>query len=226
MRLEGHYTEAVRSLLLMELCEGGVELESHVLAQPHSRLTEASLRPLAAQILDAVIHCHNAGVAHLDVQPRNLLVLPTHLRHSSSSNPPGEGLRLETHRAMGGDAAVAAAAPPHRRTATLKLIDYGSSNFFGPRAAAPKRELGDSEYDVCEAEEGGREIIIRRARCGKLRFFGDVPHSECKQHHSLTHQSDFIKSFGKSLTHHLQHNNRKAHTFGNFVSLLHFFRPA
>ena len=75
VQLLDHYTEPVRSILLLELCSG-VELEAHILEQPHGRLSECAARPIAALLLEAVAHCHDAGVCHQDIQPRNLLVEP------------------------------------------------------------------------------------------------------------------------------------------------------
>ena len=71
--LHAHITESVRSHILMDLCMG-VDLEAHVMEQPHGRLTEVDARPLAARLLDAVAACHAADVVHLDIQPRNVLV--------------------------------------------------------------------------------------------------------------------------------------------------------
>ena len=51
--LHAHITESVRSHILMDLCMG-VDLEAHVMEQPHGRLTEVDARPLAARLLDAV----------------------------------------------------------------------------------------------------------------------------------------------------------------------------
>ena len=73
VNLHAHYTEAMRSILVLELV-AGIELEDYIFAQPHGRLSEDSARPLFAQIVDAVAHCHGVGVAHLDVTPRNILI--------------------------------------------------------------------------------------------------------------------------------------------------------
>ena len=75
VQLLDHYTESVRSIIFLELCSG-IELEEHILDQPHSRLSEDAARPIAALLLEAVAHCHDAGVCHQDVTPRNLLVEP------------------------------------------------------------------------------------------------------------------------------------------------------
>lgn len=74
VRLHAHYTQAVRSLLLLEFCSG-IELEEFVQQQRGGRLLEPAARPIATSLARALVHLHDvAGVAHLDIQPRNVLV--------------------------------------------------------------------------------------------------------------------------------------------------------
>ena len=115
VHLHSHYTEDVRSILLLELCHG-MELLELLDEAPNGRLAETEARSLGKSLLEAVAHCHDSGVVHLDVQPRNVIV--------------------------------------DQSTHSLKLIDYGASNFVGPHAAAPKRAAGDSDFDIAEALRG------------------------------------------------------------------------
>ena len=73
VRLLHHECESVRSILVLELVRG-VELDDVVARSPSHALSEEAARPLFAQLADALAHCHELGVAHLDVQPRNALV--------------------------------------------------------------------------------------------------------------------------------------------------------
>ena len=74
VQLYHYHHESVRSLLLLELVNAHIELEDYVEQQPQSRIVEASAKPLAAQLAEAVARCHSMHVAHLDIQPRNVLV--------------------------------------------------------------------------------------------------------------------------------------------------------
>jgi serine/threonine protein kinase len=74
VRLHEYHQEAARSLLILELVEAHTELEDFIEAQPHSRLTEPLAAPIASLLAEAVGCCHAMRVAHLDIQPRNVLV--------------------------------------------------------------------------------------------------------------------------------------------------------
>ena len=74
VQLFHQHQEAVRSLLLLELVSDHVELEDFVDQSHHSRLSEAVAMPLAGLLTEAVARCHQMRVAHLDIQPRNVLV--------------------------------------------------------------------------------------------------------------------------------------------------------
>ena len=131
VRLHSHYTQEVRSVLLMEFC-CGVELEEYTRGHRHGRLDEGEARSIAALLIDAVACCHAAGVAHLDVTPRNILV---------TAAAPAES-------------ASAKIAEASSCTQTLKLIDYGAADFFGQLAPSPKKAAGEEEMAITMALRG------------------------------------------------------------------------
>ena len=73
-----HYStmEPSRALLVMELVPG-VMLEEYLEQQPDERLAESESRAIAAHLLQAVAFFHEAGVAHLDIKPKNILIEAT-----------------------------------------------------------------------------------------------------------------------------------------------------
>ena len=111
-----------------------------MLDQPHGRLTERDARPIVAMLVDAVAHCHHAGVAHLDVTPRNAMY-----DHRTRQ------LRLIDYGAsafVGAGASAlrrAACEPEHEIQAAMRGLvrERGGA----PNYRAPERHAADDEDD-------------------------------------------------------------------------------
>ena len=69
--LLGVYDLSQYMALVAELCEGGSLLDR--LASAEDFMSEAQAQRLACELLAAVLHLHEIGVAHRDVKPANVL---------------------------------------------------------------------------------------------------------------------------------------------------------
>lgn len=65
------YEDAQKIHLVFELMRGG-ELQSKVRLVNHLKECEAAL--VMKELLDAVALCHNQGVLHRDIKPRNIIL--------------------------------------------------------------------------------------------------------------------------------------------------------
>lgn len=178
VHLHVHFTEPMRSIIVMEMC-AGVELEEYILRQPHSRLSERDARPLAALLAAALTHCHDAGVVHLDVTPRNVLVdhadPPTDPRlvqlklidcaiapvPNPSKRKPRSALRptLAAYAALPMLRCQCCTADGRSDVRALFRISRGAdggANFVGVTVEGPMRAAGEetSEHDIRQAMRG------------------------------------------------------------------------
>jgi serine/threonine protein kinase len=64
------FNHGEHAFLVMEYCPGGSLMD---LIQNEGRLPRERLYALAKEIADALFACHEAGIAHLDIKPQNVL---------------------------------------------------------------------------------------------------------------------------------------------------------
>ena len=111
--LLGVYDLTLYMALCCELCAGGTLLDR--LAKAEDFMSEAQAQRLACELLAALLHLHEVGVAHRDIKPANVLC--------TAPSP------LELAQAHGGARGDSGVALLH-----LKLADFGLSATFDPDA--------------------------------------------------------------------------------------------
>ena len=173
VRLFYHVTTATREMLVMELIQG-IELEDVVAnRRPLSRLPEDEARRIARQLLTAVAFLHEAGIAHLDIKPRNVLV-----DAAGRSRLIDYGSSARFTAGDGGEVSDQGDSLPLRNVAPERHEAEAGEGFNGPAADLFSvgctifyTLAGEDPFDMCTAAETDSiDALIDRIEAGDVPF--------------------------------------------------------